>query len=226
MTIHSLTIDLSRAVAVESGHAAASALVNASATRGVVASTKQGGRNNVNSLGRGDGTVLTFAHGFGCDQAVWRKLLPHFVDDYRLVLFDHVGAGHSDVNSYDWEKYGSLNGYASDVLEICAGFELEDVILVGHRVSTMTAVIAAVQDPNRFADLVLLAPSPRHRNYQSAGILTQADVARNHPEDRVGELVELISTRPRHCLSIYAEAAACWQRHRSTVRRQCPGPHR
>jgi sigma-B regulation protein RsbQ len=120
------------------------------------------GRNNVTVSGRDDGPVMMFAHGFGCDQAMWRKLLPYFADDYRLVLFDHVGAGHSDISAYDWEKYGSLDGYASDLLEICAALELEDVILVGHSVSTMIAVIAAVQDPNRFSHLVLLAPSPRH----------------------------------------------------------------
>ena len=119
-------------------------------------------RNNVTVRGRDGGPVVMFAHGFGCDQTMWRKLLPYFIDDYRLVLFDHVGAGHSDISAYDWEKYGSLHGYAADLLEICAALELENVILVGHSVSTMVAVIAAVQEPNRFAHLVLLAPSPRH----------------------------------------------------------------
>lgn len=120
------------------------------------------GRNNVTMFGRDDGPVMMFAHGFGCDQAMWRKLLPYFVDDYRLVLFDHVGAGHSDISACDWEKYGTLDGYASDLLEICAALGLENVILVGHSVSTMIAMIAAVQDPDRFSHLVLLAPSPRH----------------------------------------------------------------
>jgi sigma-B regulation protein RsbQ len=121
-------------------------------------------RNNITVLGRDDGPVLMFAHGFGCDQAVWRKLVPYFVHDYRLVLFDHVGAGHSDMSAYDWDKYASLNGYATDLLEICAALELEDVILVGHSVSTMIAVIAAAQEPTRFSHLILLAPSPRHTN--------------------------------------------------------------
>ncbi|WP_159829041.1 alpha/beta fold hydrolase [Arthrobacter sp. 9AX] len=119
-------------------------------------------RNNVTISGGDSAQVVMFAHGFGCDQAMWGKLLPYFVDKYRLVLFDHVGAGHSDISAYDWDKYGSLAGYASDLLEICAALELEDVILVGHSVSTMIAVIAAVQDPDRFSHLVLLAPSPRH----------------------------------------------------------------
>lgn len=119
-------------------------------------------RNNVTLLGQADGPVLMFAHGFGCDQTIWRKLLPYFVNDYRLVLFDHVGARHSDISAYDWEKYESLKGYATDLLEICAALELEDVILVGHSVSTMIAVVAAAREPTRFSHLILLAPSPRH----------------------------------------------------------------
>lgn len=119
-------------------------------------------RNNVAISGRPDGPVIMFAHGFGCDQNMWRNLLPYFAEDYRLVLFDHVGAGSSDVDAYDREKYGSLDGYAADILEIVAALELEDVILVGHSVSAMIAVLAAVQEPNRFSHLVLVAPSPRY----------------------------------------------------------------
>jgi len=119
-------------------------------------------RNNVTLMGREDGPVLMFAHGFGCDQTMWRNLVPYFMNEYRLVLFDHVGAGHSDISAYDWEKYESLKGYATDLLEICTALDLEDVILVGHSVSTMIAVVAANQEPTRFSHLILLAPSPRH----------------------------------------------------------------
>lgn len=126
-------------------------------------------RNNVTLSGRDGGPVMMFAHGFGCDQEMWRKLLPYFVNDYRVVLFDHVGAGRSDVSAYDREKYGSLDGYAADLLEICAALELEDVILVGHSVSAMTAVIAAVRDPARFSRLILVAPSPRYTDDPSDG---------------------------------------------------------
>lgn len=126
-------------------------------------------RNNITVAGREDGPVMMFAHGFGCDQDMWRRLLPYFADDYRLVLFDHVGSGRSDVNAYDREKYGSLDGYATDLLEICACLELQDVILVGHSVSAMMAVIAAVQDPSRFSHLVLVAPSPRYTDDPADG---------------------------------------------------------
>ncbi|GAC1375371.1 MAG: alpha/beta hydrolase [Pseudarthrobacter sp.] len=117
---------------------------------------------------------------------MWRKLLPYFADDYRLVLFDHVGAGLSDVDAYDREKYGSLEGYAADLLEICAVLDLEDVILVGHSVSAMIAVIAAVQEPTRFSRLVLVAPSPRYTNDPSSGY-----VGGFTPEDIEGLLASL-----------------------------------
>lgn len=126
-------------------------------------------RNNVTVSGRADGPVMMFAHGYGCDQDMWRRLLPYFADDYRLVLFDHVGAGHSDVNAYDREKYGSLDGYAADLLEICACLDLKDVILVAHSVSAMMAVIAATQEPERFSRLILVAPSPRYTNDPAEG---------------------------------------------------------
>ena len=119
-------------------------------------------RNNVTVSGRADGPVMMFAHGYGCDQDMWRRLLPYFSDTYRLVLFDNVGAGRSDVNAYDRDKYGSLDGYAADLLEICDALDLEDVILVAHSVSAMVAVIAAGREPERFSRLVLVAPSPRY----------------------------------------------------------------
>ncbi|GAB5077103.1 alpha/beta fold hydrolase [Arthrobacter sp. AD-310] len=126
-------------------------------------------RNNVTLSGRPDGPVMVFAHGYGCDQDMWRRLVPYFADDYRLVLFDHVGAGRSDVEAYDREKYGTLGGYAADLLEICESLNLRDVILVGHSVSAMIAVIAAVREPDRFSRLVLVAPSPRYTNDAADG---------------------------------------------------------
>ncbi|UEL27743.1 alpha/beta fold hydrolase [Pseudarthrobacter sp. L1SW] len=126
-------------------------------------------RNNVTVSGRADGPVMLFAHGFGCDQDMWRRLLPHFAGSYRLVLFDHVGAGRSDASAYDRAKYGSLEGYAADLLEICASLDLDDVILVAHSVSAMIAVIAAAQEPERFSRLVLVAPSPRYTDDTASG---------------------------------------------------------
>ena len=105
---------------------------------------------------------MVFAHGFGCDQNMWRYVAPAFEDDYRVVLFDHVGAGKSDLAAYDHQKYATLQGYADDVLEILRELELRDVVFVGHSVSAMIGVLAAAKEPARFATLVLVGPSPRY----------------------------------------------------------------
>jgi sigma-B regulation protein RsbQ len=107
---------------------------------------------------------MIFAHGYGCDQAMWRHVVPAFVEDYRVVLFDHVGAGGSDLAAYDRAKYGTLQGYADDVLEICAELDLRDAVFVGHSVSAMIGVLAAAIEPARFSKLVLVGPSPRYLN--------------------------------------------------------------
>jgi sigma-B regulation protein RsbQ len=119
-------------------------------------------RNNVSVGGAARGRPMMFAHGFGCDQNMWRHVAPAFADDYRIVLFDHVGAGGSDLRAYDRTKYASLDGYAADVLEICRELELRDVIFVGHSVSAMIGVLAAAREPERFAKLILVGPSPRY----------------------------------------------------------------
>jgi sigma-B regulation protein RsbQ len=119
-------------------------------------------RHNVTERGRPDGQPLLFAHGFGCDQNMWRYVWPHFENNYRVVLFDHVGAGGSDLSAYDPERYSSLRGYAEDVLEICHELDLRDVVFVGHSVSAMIGVLAAAAEPGRFARLVLVGPSPRY----------------------------------------------------------------
>ena len=118
-------------------------------------------RNNVTVTGRGERPML-FAHGFGCDQNMWRFVSPAFEDSHRVVLFDHVGAGKSDASAYNRRKYASLDGYATDVLELCQELTLEEVVFVGHSVSAMIGVLAAVREPQRFAALVLIGPSPRY----------------------------------------------------------------
>ena len=120
-------------------------------------------RNNVRVSGRGT-RALVFAHGFGCDQNMWRLVAPAFEDSHRVVLFDHVGAGQSDLAAYRRDKYATLDGYATDVLEICERLELQDVIFVGHSVSAMIGVLAARRNPARFSALVLVGPSPRYIN--------------------------------------------------------------
>jgi len=119
-------------------------------------------RNNVKVSGVPDGRAMVFAHGFGCDQNMWRLVAPAFERDHRVVLFDHVGAGGSDLSTYDPIRYGSLAGYAQDVLDICRALELTDAIFVGHSVSAMVGVLAAVRYPARIGRLVLVGPSPRY----------------------------------------------------------------
>jgi sigma-B regulation protein RsbQ len=117
-------------------------------------------RNNVVVTGRDDGPTMLLAHGFGCDQNLWRLVVPALAERFRVVLFDHTGAGRSDPAAWDEQRYASLDGYAGDVLEICRELDLRDVVLVGHSVSAMIAVLAANREPDRFAKLVLLTPSP------------------------------------------------------------------
>ncbi len=107
---------------------------------------------------------MLFAHGYGCDQIMWRFLLPPFQNEYRLVLFDHVGAGKSDLSCYSRERYGTLNGYADDVLEIIESVSADPVIFVGHSVSAMIGVLAANKKPSAFERLVLIGPSPCYIN--------------------------------------------------------------
>jgi sigma-B regulation protein RsbQ len=120
-------------------------------------------RNNVKISGRGE-RVMLFAHGFGCDQAMWRFVAPAFEDNYRVVLFDYVGSGKSDWSAYDSNRYGSLKGYARDVLDIIEAFDLRDVIFVGHSVSSMIGLLAAVEQPDCFARLIMIGPSPCYVN--------------------------------------------------------------
>jgi sigma-B regulation protein RsbQ len=104
------------------------------------------------------------AHGFGCDQNMWRFITPAFEDDYLVILFDYVGAGKSDVRSYNAERYSSLQGYAQDVLDICNELQLNDVIFVGHSVSSMIGLLAALERPEYFSNIIMVGPSPCYIN--------------------------------------------------------------
>jgi sigma-B regulation protein RsbQ len=105
---------------------------------------------------------MVFAHGFGCDQNMWRLVAPAFEAVHRVVLFDHVGAGGSDLSAWDPERYAELDGYAEDVVEICRALDVSDAIFIGHSVSAMIGVLAAARDPQRIGKLVLVGPSPRY----------------------------------------------------------------
>ncbi len=120
-------------------------------------------RNNVRVFGRGE-QPMVFAHGFGCDQNMWRYLTPAFEADYRVVVFDYVGHGKSDRQAYEPARYQTLDGFAQDILDIVRELDLRDVILVGHSVSSIVAILAANAEPERFARLVLIGPSPRYIN--------------------------------------------------------------
>jgi sigma-B regulation protein RsbQ len=118
-------------------------------------------RNNVHVRGSGK-RAMVFAHGFGCDQNMWRFVVPAFEKDFMTVMFDHVGAGGSDLSAYDRTKYSNLSGYADDVVEIGRELELKDAVFVGHSVSSMIGVLAAQKAPGMFGKLVLVGPSARY----------------------------------------------------------------
>ncbi|MFD1258751.1 alpha/beta fold hydrolase [Mucilaginibacter terrae] len=120
-------------------------------------------RNNVRMFGDGD-QVMLLAHGFGCDQHVWRHLIKAYQEKYTLVVFDFVGSGQSDLSAYDSSRYSSLEGYAADVLDIIEALNLRNVIFVGHSVSSMIGVRAAINKPEYFSKLIFVAPSPYYIN--------------------------------------------------------------
>ncbi|MEY2372109.1 alpha/beta fold hydrolase [Lysinibacillus capsici] len=120
-------------------------------------------RNNVTILGQGD-QPLIFAHGFGCDQNMWRFITPAFMDKYQIILFDYVGSGNSDTNAYSSEKYQSLQGYVQDVLDIIETLSLQNSIFVGHSISAMIGLLASIQHPDYFKKLIMIGPSPCYLN--------------------------------------------------------------
>jgi sigma-B regulation protein RsbQ len=120
-------------------------------------------RNNINIKGTGQ-EVIMFAHGFGCDQNMWRYVTPAFEEKYTILLFDHVGAGNSDLAAYDAKKYDTLEGYADDIIEILTALQVSNVIFVGHSVSSMIGIIAAAKVPLLFKSLILVGPSPSYIN--------------------------------------------------------------
>lgn len=119
-------------------------------------------RNNVRVVGAADGPVVMLAHGFGCDQTLWRSVTELLAPEFRVVLFDHVGAGASDPSAWDADKYSALDAYADDIIDIAAELDLRDVTFVGHSVASMMGVLAVPRAPERFSKLVLLTPSPRY----------------------------------------------------------------
>lgn len=138
-------------------------------------------RNNVVVKGKGNQVIL-FAHGFGCDQNMWRYVTPAFEDDFKVVLFDHVGAGNSDLSAFNPKKYEKLDGYAEDILEIIDEMNLQNVIFVGHSVSALIGIIASIKAPKHFQSLILVGPSPSYIN--------DGDYIGGFTRDQIEELLE------------------------------------
>ncbi len=120
-------------------------------------------RNNIRVIGNGP-TPMVFAHGFGCDQNMWRYLAPSFEDRFTIILFDLVGSGNSDLSAYDFKKYASLQGYANDLLEIIDQVALKPIVFVGHSVSAIIGLLAAIEAPDKFICQIMVGPSPCYIN--------------------------------------------------------------
>jgi sigma-B regulation protein RsbQ len=142
-------------------------------------------RNNVVVRGK-DSTAMMFAHGFGCDQNMWRFVAPAFEENYQTVLFDHVGAGGSDLAAYSREKYDTLEGYAEDIIEVARELQLKDAVFVGHSVSAMMGIIVAAKAPDLFKSLVLVGPSPSYIN--------DGDYIGGFTKDQIEELLESLDS--------------------------------
>lgn len=126
-------------------------------------------RNNVTVTGNPHGRTVVLAHGFGCDQNMWRLTVPALVEDYRVVLFDYVGSGRSDLSAFSETRYASLSGYAQDVVDVCEALDLRGAVFVGHSVSAMIGVLAAQTAPERIGALVMVAPSPGTSTTRATG---------------------------------------------------------
>lgn len=142
-------------------------------------------QHNVRITGSGQ-RAMVFAHGSGCDQNMWRLVAPAFEADFRVILFDHIGTGGSDLAAYDPQKYSSLDGYADDIVEICRKLGVQQGIFVGHSVSAMVGILATKKAPDLFDDLVLIGPSPRYIN--------DGDYVGGFSEAEIHELLEFLDS--------------------------------
>jgi sigma-B regulation protein RsbQ len=144
-----------------------------------------GDRHAIRVVGAGSRPIV-FSHGFGCDQNMWRAIVPAFEDDYRVILFDHVGAGRSDLSAFNPARYATLDGYAGDVVAICEALDLRDAVFVGHSVSASIGIRAALRRPDLFSDLILIGPSPCY--------LDDGDYRGGFSVDALEEMLQLLSS--------------------------------
>lgn len=144
-------------------------------------------RNNVHVSGSGT-TPMIFAHGYGCDQNMWRYLTPAFEKSHKIVVFDYVGSGDSDISAFDRSRYATLHGYAQDVNEICDELGLTNAVFVGHSVSSMIGLLASLHEPKHFSHLVLVGPSPCYLN--------DGDYHGGFDRSQIEELLDLLDSNP------------------------------
>lgn len=144
-------------------------------------------RNNVTVTGTGDRWML-FAHGFGCDQTMWRHVAPDFEDAFRVVTLDSVGAGGSDISAYDFAKYATLDGYADDIIEVAEALGIKNGVFVGHSVSAMIGALASIKAPGLFSELVMVGPSPRYTN--------DGDYFGGFEDDDIADLLSSLEANP------------------------------
>jgi len=143
-------------------------------------------KNNVRVVGAENGPTVMLAHGFGCDQHLWRGVTHLLAPTCRVVLFDHVGAGASDRSEWDEEKYSTLEAYAADVVTIAQELGLHGAVFVGHSVAAMIGVLAVADQPDLFSKLVLLTPSPRY--------LDDTDYRGGFSREDIDELLESLDS--------------------------------
>ncbi|CDN42343.1 alpha/beta fold hydrolase [Paenibacillus sp. P22] len=174
-------------------------------------------RNNVQVTGSGT-QHLIFAHGFGCGQNMWRFVAPAFEEQYKVVLFDFVGSGKSDIRAYNPVRYGNLDGYAQDVLDICEALETRDAILVGHSVGAMIGILASIRRPEYFERLILIGPSARYINdlpdyiggFEREDLLALLDMMDKNDQGWASYLAPVIMGNPgRPQLSAELERSFC-----------------
>jgi sigma-B regulation protein RsbQ len=127
-----------------------------------------------------------FAHGYGCDQAMWRFVAPAFEDDFQTIIFDYAGAGGSDLSTYDVDKYASLDGYADDVIELAQACDVTDGVFVGHSVSAIIGLIVARRAPELFSKIVLVGPSPCY--------IDDGDYTGGFSREQINELLEFLDS--------------------------------
>lgn len=155
-------------------------------------------RNNVRISGAGRQTIL-FAHGFGCDQSVWDRIIPAFETDYQVVVFDYVGSGRSDKSAYDATRYSNLHGYAQDVIDICDALELEKILYVGHSVSGMIGGLVSIKRPDLIGKLVMIGPSPHYLN--------EPNYIGGFDESDIHELLDMMETNYKEWTKYLAPVA-------------------